>query len=92
MTHVAAFATVLNDRGEVLVCHRRDLNLWKLPGGGVEDGETPWEAVIREIAEEPGCGSRSSASRASTGRPTLPGCHAAPPALVGSPTGRQASR
>jgi 8-oxo-dGTP diphosphatase len=54
MTHVAAFATVLNDSGEVLVCHRRALNLWELPGGGVEDGETPWDAVIREIAEETG--------------------------------------
>ena len=54
MTHVAAFATVLNDSGEVLICHRRDLNLWELPGGGVEDGETPWDAVVREVAEETG--------------------------------------
>jgi 8-oxo-dGTP diphosphatase len=54
MTHVAAFATVLNDSGEVLVCHRRDLDLWELPGGGVEDGETPWDAVVREVVEETG--------------------------------------
>jgi 8-oxo-dGTP diphosphatase len=51
---VGAFATVLKDSGEVLVCHRRDLDLWEMPGGGVEDGETPWEAVVREVAEETG--------------------------------------
>ena len=27
---------------------------WSLPGGGVEHGEDPFEAVIREVAEETG--------------------------------------
>ena len=26
--------------------------LWKLPGGKIEDGETPQEAAVREVAEE----------------------------------------
>lgn len=28
---------------------------WTLPGGGVEHGEDPFDAVIREFAEETGC-------------------------------------
>jgi len=49
-----AFATILNERGEVLLCHRTDLDIWNPPGGRVEDGESPWEAVVREIREETG--------------------------------------
>jgi 8-oxo-dGTP diphosphatase len=29
---------------------------WELPGGKVEDGEQPGDALVREIAEELGCG------------------------------------
>ena len=47
-----AFATILNERGEVLLCHRPDVDLWNAPGGRVEAGESPWEAVLREIREE----------------------------------------
>lgn len=47
-----AFATILDSRGRVLLCHRRDLDLWNPPGGRVEPGEAPWDAVVREVFEE----------------------------------------
>jgi ADP-ribose pyrophosphatase YjhB (NUDIX family) len=47
-----AFATILNEQGEILLCHRRDVDLWNAPGGRVEPGEAPWDAVVREIREE----------------------------------------
>lgn len=49
---IGAFAVIFNDAGHVLLCHRTDKDLWNLPGGGVEVGESPWQAVIREVKEE----------------------------------------
>ena len=51
---LSAFAIIFNDQKEVLLCHRRDHDLWNLPGGGVQKDETPWEAVVREAKEETG--------------------------------------
>jgi 8-oxo-dGTP pyrophosphatase MutT (NUDIX family) len=42
------------DQTAVLLIKRRDVPIWVLPGGGIDPGETPEEAVIREILEETG--------------------------------------
>ena len=51
---IAAFAVILDELDRILLCHRRDMDKWNLPGGGVESGEIPTEAVIREVREETG--------------------------------------
>jgi len=52
--HVGAFATIQDAQGRALLCHRRDGDFWCQPGGGVESGETPWQAMARETREETG--------------------------------------
>lgn len=51
---IGIFGIIFDDQKRVLLCHRRDYDLWNLPGGGLEDGEAPWEGVKREILEETG--------------------------------------
>lgn len=51
----AAIGIVFNtDRTEVLFIKRRDVPVWVLPGGGIEENESPQEALIREVQEETG--------------------------------------
>ena len=54
MFTLGAFAVIFDDNGRVLLSHRRDYDLWNLPGGRVEIGELPTESVIRETKEETG--------------------------------------
>ena len=41
-------------RTRLLLTRRSDNGAWCLPGGGMEPGETPAEAVVREVMEETG--------------------------------------
>lgn len=54
---VAAYAVILRE-GQILLSrlapHLTSDELWTLPGGGIEHGEDPREAVVREIFEETG--------------------------------------
>jgi 8-oxo-dGTP diphosphatase len=51
---IGVFGIIFDDRQRVLLCHRRDYDLWNLPGGGMEKGESPWDGVLREVMEETG--------------------------------------
>ena len=45
---------ILDDAGKVLLHRRGDDDLWSLPGGALEPGESLEEAARREAAEEVG--------------------------------------
>lgn len=46
---------IITDAGRVLMIRRREREgklLWAFPGGGIEEGETPEQAAVRETFEE----------------------------------------
>lgn len=45
---------ILNAQRELLLCHVTGQDHWDLPKGGIDDGETPLEAALRETREETG--------------------------------------
>lgn len=50
---IGVYALIFEE-GRVLLAHRRDIDWWNLPGGGMELDETVEEAVCREVREETG--------------------------------------
>ena len=65
---VAAYA-VVERRGKLLLTHwrRGHLHGWTLPGGGLEPGEDPRDAVVREVFEETGLEARVTSGLVRTG-------------------------
>ena len=51
---IGVYALIFDDEGRILLGHRRDIDCWNLPGGGMESGETVDEAICREVCEETG--------------------------------------
>jgi len=47
-------AVVTDDQGRILMVHKTDNNLWALPGGGMDLGESIADAAVRETKEETG--------------------------------------
>jgi 8-oxo-dGTP diphosphatase len=51
----AVSMAIIAKEGRVLMVRRRQQEgklLWAFPGGGIEAGETPEQAAVREVAEE----------------------------------------
>lgn len=49
-----AMLILSEDKRKVLLQKREDFRVWGAPGGGMEQGETPEQAAIREAREETG--------------------------------------
>jgi 8-oxo-dGTP diphosphatase len=50
-----ATAVVLKEKARLVLLHKReDFRIWGLPGGNLEEGETPIQGAIRETYEETG--------------------------------------
>lgn len=51
--HCTASAIIIGPRGIILHRHKK-LQKWIQPGGHIDNGESPWDCVIREAKEETG--------------------------------------
>ena len=52
---IGARGIVIRDDGKIAIFNKTKKNEYKLPGGGVEEGEDPVVAFKREVYEETGC-------------------------------------
>lgn len=50
----AVAAVIRNEAGQILVQQRSDNGSWEVPAGAVDPGETPAQALVREVYEETG--------------------------------------
>jgi len=50
-----AGCAIINDSNEILLLHRIKRDWYELPGGKIDQGETPEETVVRELKEELQC-------------------------------------
>ena len=61
---LVAAAALIDPDGRVLICRRPAgkamAGLWEFPGGKVHDGETPEQALVRELHEELAIDTRQS--------------------------------
>ncbi len=57
---------LLNPRREVFVAQRLDMpsDAWQMPQGGIDKGETPRQAALRELKEEIGTGKATIRAKA----------------------------
>ena len=64
-------AMVLNAEGKVFVAKRIDNpgDAWQMPQGGIDEGEDPAKAVLRELKEETGTAKGQRAYQASEAKP-----------------------
>jgi len=51
--HLAANGMIVKGN-KILLHHRTDCDMWDLPGGGLEKGETIFQTLRREVKEETG--------------------------------------
>ena len=52
-TRSGSRAVIIRD-GKILLSHETRSGWWLVPGGGIEEGETPEECCVREVEEETG--------------------------------------
>lgn len=72
---LAVNVAVIDAASRVLLTRRDDFQVWCLPGGAVEEGESLAAAAVREVAEETGLAVRLTRLVGVYSRPKLGGYH-----------------